>query len=404
MSGNKFNVLLNDDSDDEVVNHDKKNNNSNVLTNELSSTNNNNNLPSNNNNLPSNNNLSSTNTNNNSSSTNTNNNNSSSTNTNNNNSSSTNNLPQGLSNEMPTNKFENDLFQKYYKKQPITYDKQYFTKKPTTTDYSKNQYFDKKQETVKPPETQITKPNITVTNRTFDIENTLQQPLKVLAHHVIDITKWEISNFHYVTTLTKWEHIPSFCKSLKFDKGVSSLIDYDLYIMKEHITPLWENQWNKYGSICSIRIDSLPEAINLIQKLVTHMVNNSLINNFAQTSAFKTGMIQTKFAGLRINEIKANELKASESNLGETNISNVKVNETKTKEVNHIDSFNNVNGVSFTPKKISVLSSQQVNYYLIKIWLRANYSDKTPEKLLNEDVFNSVKKLSVKITPIKAEY
>ena len=377
MSSNKFNVLLDNDSDNEVAecsteenvvdineNNSKENGNDNPKSDNI------NNTPNNNINDNSFNNC---NNNNNDKSFNNSNNNNNNNNFNNNN----NNI----------NKIENDIFQKYYKKQPITYDKQYFSKKTTLNNdsngfqqktYKKSNYYQDSSNKYHTPENQENK-NLTITNRPFDLQNTLQQPLKILAHHVIDITKWELSNFHYVTTLTKWEQIPSFCKALKYEKGVSSLVDYDLYMMKEHITPLWENQWNKNGSICSVRIDSLPDAINLIQKLVTHMANNSLLNNLNQTTT-----IQTSFrTGLIGNKTSDNSC---------------------SKEVNIIDSFQNVNGISFTPKKISVLSSQQVNYYLIKIWLRVNYSNQTPEKLLCEDVFNTIRKLSVKITPIKAEY
>jgi hypothetical protein len=190
---------------------------------------------------------------------------------------------------------------------------------------------------------------LTLVEKPFDINDEIQCPLKILAHHIIDITKWDISNFHYVTTLRTWIDIPKFISALKFDSGISSILDYDLYIMKEHITPLWENAWNRNGSICSIRIDNLQEAIGLIGKLMLHMCNNSLL-------------------------------------------------------LNGVDSFNNVNGISFTPKKISSVSSQQMNYYLIKIWLRTNYYGQSPDRILCADIMAIIKKLSVKITPIKAEY
>lgn len=190
---------------------------------------------------------------------------------------------------------------------------------------------------------------INVVDSQFDVTLQIQIPFKVLAHHIIDITKWDISNFHYVTTLTKWCDIPKFIATLGYERGVSTIMDYDLYIMKEHITPLWENQWNRYGSICSIRIDNLREAISLIGKLMLHMTNNSLL-------------------------------------------------------LNAVDSYNNINGISFTPKKISSMASQQMNYFLIKIWMRQNYYGTSPEKLLCADIMAIIKKLSVKITPIKAEY
>ena len=192
--------------------------------------------------------------------------------------------------------------------------------------------------------------NLEIQTIAFNINNKLQCPLKILGHHINDTTKWEIDDFHPITIIYEWNKLFKFLNTLSYTDGVSSFINYDMYFMKEHITPLWENPHNKHGSICSIKMDTLENTLNLINILLIHLCNNTLL-------------------------------------------------------INTNNSYENVNGISHTPKKISSTYSQQpLNYYLIKIWFKTNYSGILIEKFINSEIYDIIKNCSIKITPIKPEY
>jgi hypothetical protein len=192
--------------------------------------------------------------------------------------------------------------------------------------------------------------NLEIQTIAFNINNKLQYPLKILGHHINDTTKWEIDDFHPITIIYEWNKLFKFLNTLSYTNGVSSFINYDMYFMKEHITPLWENPHNYHGSICSIKMDTLENTLNLINILLIHLCNNTLL-------------------------------------------------------INTNNSYENVNGISHTPKKIcSTYSQQPLNYYLIKIWFKTNYSGILVEKFINSEIFDIIKNCSIKITPIKPEY
>ncbi len=119
--------------------------------------------------------------------------------------------------------------------------------------------------------------------------------------------------------------------------------------MKNEISPIWEDPENRNGSICSIKIDSIEEAYDILKMLTYHMVNNTLLK-------FSPNM------------------------------------------------WNVINGISHGPKR---LISTGMNSWcvIIKIWLKPNMTNHTQiEKIFNEEVAQHISKYSVKAKAIKPEY
>ena len=156
-------------------------------------------------------------------------------------------------------------------------------------------------------------------------------------------------SYHNITTLSKWGDVPKFYNTLNKATGESSYADFDIFIMKNDISPLWEDIENRNGSICSIKIDSLEEAYGILKKLTYHMVNNTL-------------------------------LKFSPNN------------------------WNSVNGLSFSPRKMDHISADAF-CVIVKMWFKSNIINHASiERVLNEEINNLINKFSIKIKNIKPEY
>ena len=109
------------------------------------------------------------------------------------------------------------------------------------------------------------------------IEEELLDTFKILAHHNDD-KNWDYLSYHNITTLTRWIEIPKFFNSLNTSTGECKYTDFDIFIMKNDISPMWEDSENRNGSICSIKIDSIDEAYPILKILLTNIINNTLLN------------------------------------------------------------------------------------------------------------------------------
>jgi hypothetical protein len=171
---------------------------------------------------------------------------------------------------------------------------------------------------------------------------------RVLAHHNDD-KNWDFNSYHNITTLTKWIDIASFFNTLNISSGETKFTDFDIFIMKNEISPLWEDPENRNGSICSFKIDSLDEAYSIFKKLMINTANNTLLKFNPET-------------------------------------------------------WDTINGLSFSSKKIENLN---IDAYciIIKIWFKINIMNYgNIDKLLNNDLEKDLSKFSIKIRPIKPEY
>ena len=175
---------------------------------------------------------------------------------------------------------------------------------------------------------------------------------RVLCHHNDD-QNWDYISYHNMTTLTKWSDIPKLFNNLNKTTGETVYTDFDLFIMKNEISPMWEDVENRSGSICSIKVDSLTDGYELLRNLLIYAANNTLIN----------------FT---------------------------------------VDTWDKINGLSFSPKKMdTTTSTNNANSYcvIIKIWFKNNYGNNgSIEKYMNEDINKMIKRYSVKVKSIRPEY
>jgi hypothetical protein len=172
---------------------------------------------------------------------------------------------------------------------------------------------------------------------------------KVLVHHNDD-QNWDYISYHNICTLSKWEDIPQLFNTLDKAGGETKFTDFDIFIMKNDISPMWEDIENRNGSICSIKVDSLKDGYEILKQLLIYAANNTLM----------------EFSP---------------------------------------ESWDKINGLSFSPKRMDNLNSDSSFCVIIKIWFKQNYGNNTNiDKYLNPNIQELLKKYSVKLKSIKPEY
>lgn len=181
-----------------------------------------------------------------------------------------------------------------------------------------------------------------------DFENIkTENYFRVLAHHNDD-KSWDYNSYFNMVDLKTWGDIGTFFNSVFIAKGECNYTDFDLFVMKNEISPMWEDKENRTGSICSIKIDSLTEGSKIFKNLVIHMANNTLLKFNPST-------------------------------------------------------WNTVNGISFSSKKLD--NSAETYCIIIKIWFKINILNyPSIDKLLNDDINQQIDKYSIKNKQIKPEY
>ena len=185
-----------------------------------------------------------------------------------------------------------------------------------------------------------------------DIEDNIQDLkmenyFRVLAHHNND-KSWDYNSYHNVAILKTWNDMISFFNSLDKVSGESNYTDFDIFVMKNEISPMWEDTENRNGSICSIKIDSLIDGYNIFKTLSINMGNNTLL----------------KFSP---------------------------------------NTWDSINGISFSSKKLDNVSDTFC--IIIKIWFKINILNyPSVDKILNDDLSEIISKYSIKNKPIKPEY
>jgi hypothetical protein len=183
-------------------------------------------------------------------------------------------------------------------------------------------------------------------------ENFMQEKLsnyyRVLGHHNDD-KSWDYISYYNITTLNNWLDVSSFLSTLYTVKGECSLTDFDIFIMKNEISPMWEDIENRNGSICSIKIDSLVDGYEIFRILFINICNNTLLHFTS-------------------------------------------------------DTWNTTNGISFSSKKIDNIKDD--NYcVIIKLWFKLNFMIQgSIDKYINPHINELIKKYSIKVKAIKPEY
>ena len=233
-----------------------------------------------------------------------------------------------------TNKFEEEIINQFCEKKTILN-----TQKNKNDNFTKV-VFNKKNN------------KISVECKFKQIENNFEEIkmdnyYKILAHHNDD-KSWDYNSYYNMTNLVTWRDTVSFFNTFTNTKGECSYKDFDLFVMKNEISPMWEDKENRNGSICSIKIDSLTDGLTIFKNVVYNMCNNTLL----------------KFNSL---------------------------------------TWNTINGISFSSKKID--PSNDALCIIVKIWFKINILNYSSiDKLLNDDTSKLISKYSIKNKPIKPEY
>lgn len=235
---------------------------------------------------------------------------------------------------------EDNMFKQYYGRRVY---KNYGNKKHHKPEY-KNEFkpvYNRKDKIIVECAFKDTSENILDTN--------MLNYFRVLGHHKED-QNWDYNSYYDVTRLTKWRHISEFFNTLNIASGETKYTDFDIFIMKNEISPMWEDKENRFGSIISIKIDSLSDGYNLLKLLMIHVANNTLIN----------------FS---------------------------------------VESWDNVNGLTFSTRKIDNMDNDNSYCVIMKIWLKQNYiTINNIDKYFNSSVANIIRKYSIKIKAIRPEY
>ena len=181
------------------------------------------------------------------------------------------------------------------------------------------------------------------------LEMSIGNYFKVLGHHNDD-QNWDYISYHNICTLTKWKDIPQLFNTLNKSGGECKFTDFDIFIMKNDISPMWEDLENRNGSICSIKVDSLKEGYKILKELLIYTANNTLM----------------EFSP---------------------------------------ESWDKINGLSFSPKRMDNAGSDSSFCVIIKIWFKQNYGNNANiDKYLNPNIQELLKRYSVKVKAIKPEY
>ena len=244
------------------------------------------------------------------------------------------------------------MIKNYYgasKKEPSNFKQNFFPKKRDNFNNSFDNSFDNNF-------TVISNKRKDKVVRTLEIteisENFMQEKLsnyfRVLGHHNDD-KSWDYISYYNITILNNWQDVSSFLSTLNTVKGECSLTDFDIFVMKNEISPMWEDNENRNGSICSVKIDSLIDGYEIFRVLLTNICNNTLL-------CFSS------------------------------------------------DTWNTINGISFSSKKIDNIKDD--NYcVIIKLWFKLNFiTQNSIDKYINPHINELIKKYSIKIKAIKPEY
>ena len=257
-----------------------------------------------------------------------------------------------------TNKFEEEIMNQFYGRKVILnkQNKQNFNNNNTlNNNTSNNNTFNNKQNNDNEFIKVINKKKdikIVVECKYKTIEDNLEEIkmdnyYKVLAHHNDD-KSWDYNSYYNMTCLKTWGNMATFFNTVLTTKGECNYTDFDIFIMKNEISPMWEDKENRNGSICSIKIDSLTDGCKIFKNLVLHMGNNTLLKFNPST-------------------------------------------------------WNTVNGISFSSKKLD--NTAETYCVIIKIWFKINILNyPSIDKLLNNDINKLIDKYSIKNKPIKPEY
>jgi hypothetical protein len=273
------------------------------------------------------------------------------TNINNNNINNVNN--DNDNNNVNTNKFEEEILNQFYgKKIIVNKQNKYNTNIVNSNNNFQNNNFQNNENDYVKVINKKKENKTTIECKYKNVEDNLEDIkmdnyYKVLAHHNDD-KSWDYNSYYNMTCLKTWGNMATFFNTILTTKGECNYTDFDIFIMKNEISPMWEDKENRNGSICSIKIDSLTDGCKIFKNLVLHMGNNTLLKFNPST-------------------------------------------------------WSTINGISFSSKKLD--NTAETYCIIIKIWFKINILNyPSIDKLLNDDINEQIEKYSIKNKAIKPEY
>jgi hypothetical protein len=120
--------------------------------------------------------------------------------------------------------------------------------------------------------------NIVIMNK-FEQENILDNlpfNYKMYVLSIFDKAWNDILSFNNIFTLKKWIDIPEVINSLIFKKD--KITEFNISFMKNNISPIWEDNENRYGSRTNIQIYDLQESFELLKMFLINIANKTLLN------------------------------------------------------------------------------------------------------------------------------
>ena len=161
---------------------------------------------------------------------------------------------------------------------------------------------------------------------------------------------WRYANYLPISRLESWKDIAGFFNSLDKRNTKYTMNDFDIFVMKNNISPMWEDEQNKDGSIMSIKLASNEEAFKLFKFLLINISNSSLLKYTEKT-------------------------------------------------------HNKTNGITFSTKFVE---SANLQSYIVKVWFKDNFCGNNYnynfQSIFNNHINDKLEGYSVKFRPIKPEF
>ena len=99
---------------------------------------------------------------------------------------------------------------------------------------------------------------------------------KMYVLSVFDKAWNDILSFNNIFTLRKWIDVPEVINSLILKKD--KIIEFNISFMKNNISPIWEDNENRYGSRTNIQIYDLEESLEILKIFLINIANKTLLN------------------------------------------------------------------------------------------------------------------------------
>lgn len=200
---------------------------------------------------------------------------------------------------------DDEIDDKYYKpmknkkkKKQEQEKEQYYSKNNNNNNNYNNNYDNYKQPTIKERNidfentkkedfltNNINNNVVVVQNVIFDVDMLLNsiEKVKIYFFHIKNNNWNDINNFQNVYDIDVWNDIPEIFNS--FYSLKTKINNYNLFFMKNKISPLWESKENRGAGRINIQIYDLNETLHFLKILLINNSNKTLLmpKNYSKT-------------------------------------------------------------------------------------------------------------------------